>query len=664
MTVWLLPLLPLAGALVVLALGRAMRSSVALTLAALTTLLATLSVGMWAAVHAPSAAWLLWGPRLAPRLDVQGLARTMVVLVPLIAVPVVLFAGASGRRDAGLPRLLALLTAFTGLMELLVTAGDFLTLLIAWELVGACSWALIGYQWRDVNRVRAGRDAFLTTRVGDLGLYLAAAAAFAASGSLDFTALGAVRGPALAVVAAGVLLAAAAKSAQLPFSPWLFSAMAGPTPASALLHSATMVAAGAYLLARLAPTLSPAVVWFGPTVALLGLATALAGGLVASVQSDFKKALAGSTSAQYGLMFVAIGAGFPGAAGAHLVTHAAFKALLFLGAGVALHAADTLDLATLARARLGRTITRVALLVGVGTLALAAVPPLGGAYSKEQIVAAAAHASRWSAVLVVGALAAGLLSAFYAARLQLLAFAPGQGDVDTTDATILTGATPSTPELASLALLAALSVALGALWLPGVGPAAGLALGGSLAPGAAWELAASIATVIAGVGAAWLLRRRRMLVTLGLPDAVRAHLAAWLGLPALARQLIVRPTLALANALADFDGRVVDAGVRGAVQVATFTSGVLAWWGERGVDGIVTAVTRTTTRLADASRAVDDQGVDRIVEGLARDVGVVGTASRRLQTGLAHDYYRLAAAGTVVLIVIAALVAVVGRQNQ
>jgi NADH-quinone oxidoreductase subunit L len=193
-------------------------------------------------------------------------------------------------------------------------------------------------------------------------------------------------------------------------------------------------------------------------------------------------------------------------------------------------------------------------------------------------------------------------------------------------------------------------------------PTAVWLVGGPLAPGAAWELAASIVTVIAGVGTAVVLRRRNVLATLGLPHALREHLAAWLGLPALARHLIVRPTLALANALADFDGRVVDAGVRGAVQVATCTSGVLAWWGERGMDGLVTTVIRATTRLADASRDADDRGVDGVVEGLARDVGVVGAASRRLQTGLAHDYYRLAAVGTLVLIVVAALVAVVGRQ--
>jgi NADH-quinone oxidoreductase subunit L len=661
-TVWLLPLLPLAGACVVLALGRARRSPATLTAAALATLLVTLGIGVWAAAHAPSSTWALWGPRLAPRLSVRGLARMMVVLVPLIAGPVVLFAGATGRQDAGLPRLLALLTAFTGLMELLVSAGDFLTLIVAWELVGACSWALIGYQWRDATRVRAARDAFLTTRVGDIGLYLAAGAAFAATGSLDFTALGAGSASGLGVVAAGVLVAASAKSAQLPFSPWLFSAMAGPTPASALLHSATMVASGAYLLARLAPTLAPAVGWFGPAVALLGLATAVAGGVVASLQSDLKKALAGSTSAQYGLMFLAIGAGFPGAAGLHLATHAAFKALLFLGAGVALHSADTLDLAALARARLGRAIPRVALLVLVGTLALAALPPLGGAFSKEQIVAAAAHAARWRGTFVGGALAAGLLSAFYAARLQLLAFARDRDHGDAIDATALPGEAPSTPELASLALLAALSLAFGVLWIPGAVPTAVWLVGGPLAPGAAWELAASIVTVIAGVGTAVVLRRRNVLATLGLPHALREHLAAWLGLPALARHLIVRPTLALANALADFDGRVVDAGVRGAVQVATFTSGVLAWWGERGMDGLVTTVIRATTRLADASRDADDRGVDGVVEGLARDVGVVGAASRRLQTGLAHDYYRLAAVGTLVLIVVAALVAVVGRQ--
>ena len=653
-TPWLLPLVPLAGALAVLALARRTRRPGPLTGVAVATLLATLAVGAWAAIEAPAAEWARWGPRLAPRLAVEGLGRVMAVLVPLIAAPVVLYAGAYARADRGLPRLLALLTGFTGLMELLVTAGDFLTLLVAWELVGACSWALIGYEWEDATRPRAARDAFLTTRVGDLGLYAAAAAAFAATGSLGFDALATARGPALGVVAAGVLLAAAAKSAQLPFAPWLFSAMAGPTPASALLHSATMVAAGAYLLARLAPLLA-AVPWFGPAVGTVGLATALAGGLVASAQTDLKKALAASTSAQYGLMFVAVGAGFAGAAGVHLVAHAAFKALLFLAAGVALHAAGTLDLAALGRAGLGRTLPATAALAGVGALALAAVPPLGGAYSKEQIVAAAAHA-RWGGPwLATGVLAAGLLSAFYAGRLQLLAFATRRDRAG--EAAIPAGPRPAAAERWSLGVLAALSVGLGVLWWPASRRVAERWAGGPLAAGAAWEVAASLATVAAGLLASWLLRRRGALVTLGLPAPVRERVAAWFGLPTAARRSVVAPGLALATALARFDDRVVDAGVRAAARVGAAASRAAAWWGERGVDGVVEAVGRATSAAGRASRAADDRGVDAAVEGLARGVGVTGERSRGLQTGLTHQYYVIVAVGALVVVLVAAAAA-------
>ena len=665
MTLWLLPLLPLAGAALVVAAARVGARTAARTRATLLgsvavgTLLVTLLAALWAAMWGQPADWSWWGPQLRPYLAVTGLGRVMVVLVPVIAAPVVGYAAASMRTDPGLPRLLALLVAFTGAMELLVLAGDFLTLLVAWELVGACSWALIGYDWRDAARPRAARDAFLTTRTGDLGLYLAAAAAFAATGSVRFDALTGLAGtdgaltPALHVVAAGVVLAAAAKSAQLPFAPWLFSAMAGPTAASALLHSATMVAAGAYLLARLAPALAPTN-WFGPTGAGLGLATALAGGVVASLQSDLKKALAASTSAQYGLMLVAIGAGFTGAAGLHLIAHAAFKALLFLGAGIALHVAGTLDLD---RLRLGRALPRAAALFAIGALALAAVPPLGAAYSKEQIVAAAVHApfGRWW--LVPGVFAAALLSAFYAGRLYLLAFGPTDGRPGAP----LGVSRPARIELASVGVLAALSVGLGLLWVPAGAQLAGVAIGGRVAEGSAWELAASFAAIVAAAAACWALWRRGALYTLGLHTARREHVAAWFGLPRLAQAAVIAPSLALARMLAAFDERVVDAGIRAAARIATFVSRAAAWWGERGVDGVVTAIVRATERTALGSRVADDRAIDGTVEGIGRGVGAAGRQSRRLQTGLAHHYYVVVAVGALVIAAAAALGPFLGR---
>lgn len=624
---WLLPLLPLAGSVAIVALQSAAppsRRAVWLALAAEVVLAATLIVALRSAVQGAAADWPWWGPYLRPGLAVNGLSRVMVVLVPTIAMPVVLYAASSMRADIGLPRLLALLVVFVGAMELLVAAADLLTLIVGWELVGACSWALIAYEWRDPDRVRAARDAFITTRAGDLGLYLAAAAAVAATGSVRFDALAGAHGIALDVIAAGVLLAAAAKSAQLPFSPWLFAAMAGPVPASALLHSATMVAAGAYALARLAPALAPAG-WFLPAVAGLGIATALAGGVVASLQSDLKKALAASTSAQYGLMLAAIGAGFPSAAGVHLVTHAAFKALLFLAAGLVLDAAGTGDLAALSRRRLGAALPRVAALFAVGTLALAGVPPLGGAYSKEQVLAAAARAGTW---LAPGVLAASLLSAFYAWRLQLLAFGNrhSAGDPDGARREV---SRPSRAELAGPAALALLSLLAGLLWLPGVARLATRVMGGPLPRGAPWVLAASLATIALAAAACWGLRRRGALFAVGLPEPVRERAAAWLGLPSAARRLVVTPVLILARSLARVDDRVVDAGVRGAARVGVFVARVFAWWAERGID--------------------------RAPEGLARAVGTAGRAVRRLQTGLVQQYYVLLAIGTLVAIAAAAV---------
>jgi len=660
MQLWLLPLAPLAGAAALIAASRVpwRHGRAALGALAAGTMVVTLALALWAAARTPWAPWPWWGPRFEPGLAVAGVSRVIVVLVPVIAMPVLLYAVASERLDGAgargggaLARLLALLVAFTGVMELLVLADDFLTLVIAWELSGACSWALIAHEWRDRAKPRAALQAFLTTRAGDLGLYVAAAAAVAATGSVRFEALAGVRGPALDVVAAGVLVASAAKSAQLPFSPWLFSAMAGPTPASALLHSATMVAAGAYALARLAPALTPTG-WFGPAVAGLGLATALAGGIVALLQSDLKRALAGSTSAQYGLMFVAIGAGATGAAGVHLVTHAAFKALLFLGAGVALHAAGTLDLG---RLRLGTALPRVALLVGVGALALAAVPPLGGAYSKEAILAAAAHGPGGSPWLAGGVLAAGFLSALYAGRLYLLAFGPkaGQG---TRPAPAGAVQHPGGAEVASLAVLATLSVLLGFLWLPGVGALAARLTGGRLAGGTTLELLASLGPIAAAAVVCRLLWRRGVLLTLGLAAAIRDPAAAWLGIPAAARRLVVDPGLAVARTLAAADDRVIDAGVRAAARIGGVASRALAWWGERGVDGIVAGLARATAAAARASGVADDRGVDAAVEGVARQVGVVGRQSRRLQTGLAHHYYVIVAVGALIIIAAAAFI--------
>ena len=634
---WLLLLVPLAGAAAPIALRRRPGALLAGTV---TTMATTLAVGVWAATAQPSARWA-WGGGITLGLAVDGLARVMVVLVPAVALPVMAYAAATMRHDPGLARLSALLSAFVAAMLVLVAAADLLTLLVAWELVGAMSWALIAHDWRDPDRPRLAAHAFLATRAGDLGLVAAAAVAFGVAGSAGYAELGSLRGWPAHVVAAGLLVAAAAKSAQLPFSPWLFSAMAGPTPVSALLHSATMVAAGAYALARAVPVLEGAP-WLPGAVAALGAATAVAGGIVASAQRDLKQALAASTSAQYGLVLVAVGAGSTAAAGAHLVTHAVFKCLLFLAAGVALHAVGTLELD---RLRLGRALPFTAAVFATGALALAAVPPLGGARSKEEVLAAAAHDSAWLGAAVV---AAAFLSALYAGRLAVLAFGPG-GARSTAHAGL------GQVERAALGGLALATVALGALWLPGAGGAVEAATGGRLANGAAWELPVSLATLAVAGAVVALLAQRGRLASLALPPGVQAALASWLGLPVLARRLVVDPVLLLSRALATFDDRVVDAGVSAAGRVPVALARAASWWGERSFDGVVSAVSGGTLRAAGASRWADERAVDRAVENLARGTGAAGRASRRLQTGLAHQYYVLVAAGLVATVAVAAV---------
>ena len=635
-TAWLLLLVPLVGAGMIVAARRHRRALLPLAVAAT---LATLAVGVWAAAAQPSAGWR-WGPYLALGLSVEGLGRVMVVLVPAIALPVVAYAGASLRHDRGLARLLALLLAFVGAMLVLVAAADLLSLLVAWELVGMASWALIAHDWRDPDRPALALHALLTTRTGDLGLVAAAAVVIGVSGTADYASLSSLTGWPAHLVAAGLLMAAAAKSAQLPFSPWLFSAMAGPTPVSALLHSATMVAAGAYALARTVPLLEGAP-WLAGAVAAVGVATAIAGGVAATVQTDLKRALAASTSAQYGLIFVAVGAGSTAAAGAHLVTHATLKALLFLGAGVALHAARSLDLASL---RLGRALPFTAATFVVGALALAAVPPLGAARSKEQILAAAAHNSAW---LAAGVVLAGFLSALYATRLAVLAFGPGARRESHVAASMV--------QRTSLGALAVATVALAVLWLPGAGAVVEDIVGGRLFDSEAWELPVSLLAIAGAGGMVVVLARSRLLVSLALPAPLQASLGDWLGLPPLARRVVVEPVLALSRGLAVVDDRVVDAGVRAAARVPIAVSGVLSWWGERSVDGAVRAVSGGALWAAAASRRADERGVDRAVEDLARGAGVAGRHSRRLQGGLAHHYYVIIAVGLVVVVAVAAV---------
>ena len=648
---WFVPLFPLLAApgmywlgkrLSARDSGRAVLGLMGAAVAVVTLLLASVALmGDWSGAYR-------WSSRIVLSVGMTPASAVFAIVVPLIATLIIAYsafhesAPISDGAPTRLPvRLVALLTAFVGAMELLVLAEDLVTLLIAWELVGACSWALIAHEWQEGDNLRDAAWAFLVTRFGDLGLYIAAAAAFAGTGSFAFADLSQLDGWLLDVFVAGAVLAAAAKSAQVPFSPWLFAAMSGPTPVSALLHAATMVAAGIYLVIRLHAEMA-AVAWFGPVAITLGLATALAGGVVAYLQRHAKKLLAASTSAQYGLMWLAVGAGFPGVALVHFVTHAFTKAALFLAAGIAERHVGSYSLNTM---RLGRLLPGIAVATMVASLALAGVIPLGASWSKEKIITAAGHQASWLAVI---AAIAGGLSALYATRFQLLAFGRGlHGPTKTA---------PSQPghssvEAGSLYLLSAGTLVLSLLWWPGVGNDLANLLSIQLPQTKLWELILSLLLVALGIGAGfWAVRREGS--NQSRQSETHAAMANWFGLPALAERGI-STFMRFSHGLARFDDRVVDAGLRGrGVSAAISFSHGLARFDDRAVDAGIRASARFGVWLAKVSDRRGEGAFDGATSLLARGVDWAGQVARQAHTGQTHHYYTGIAAGFAVIFII------------
>ncbi|KOX10279.1 NADH dehydrogenase [Nocardiopsis sp. NRRL B-16309] len=413
---WTLVALPALTGAALLVGGR--RADAVAAPCAVASAVVGLALGVVVAATRPAAAV----PALAgipAGLAVDGLSAVMVVSVTAVVLAVVLFAAGELGPDEARARFFGFMSLFAAAMLVTVTATGLLVLLAAWEVMGAVSYALIGYWWRESGRVGSAGTAFLTTRAGDLGLYLAAGAALAGgAGALQLSGLAGMEGPWRDAAVAGVVLAALGKSAQLPFSFWLSHAMAGPSPVSALLHSATMVAAGGYLLVRVEPALA-ATGWAGPLVAWAGVATAVLLGVVALAQSDLKQLLAASTCAQIG--FVVLGAGAGGVAGASLqfTAHAAAKSLLFLCAGAWLVTLGARDLEGLRGAARRHPVVGIAFTAGA--LAVAGVPPTGIWAAKDVVLASALRSS--PALYVLGLVAAAL-AAGYAAKALVAVWAP------------------------------------------------------------------------------------------------------------------------------------------------------------------------------------------------------------------------------------------------
>jgi NADH:ubiquinone oxidoreductase subunit 5 (subunit L)/multisubunit Na+/H+ antiporter MnhA subunit len=605
---WLLPVVPaVVGGVLALSRGaERVAVPVSLVTAAVTAVLAAVAAVTRPEVSAPFIAGADIG------LSVDALAALVLPTVGLVTFLVLVFAAGEdvGGSTAGSSR-----ARFHGLM-LLFAAAAMMTaaattlpaLLFAWEVMGATSYALIGFWWRDQPRVSAGLTAFLTTRTADLGLYLAAGAALAGGAGLTLAALPEASSGWRHVIAAGILVAALGKAAQLPFSFWLSRAMEGPSPVSALLHSAAMVALGGYLLLRVQPLLA-ATGWAAPATAWAGAVTAVLLGGVAIAQRDVKQLLAASTSAQLGYVVLAAGVGSISGGAAHLVAHAATKALLFLAAGAWLTALGTKQLGRLHG--VGRRWPVAGWSATVGALSLAGVVPLSLWATKDAVLAAARHESVW---LYVAGLAGAALSAGYAGRLLWVLWRR----VPAADAEELHGEEGAGTgevgllEWLPLVVLAAGAAVLGVLALPPLAGRLAEVMGDPVAPEAsAWEMALSAVIALAVVVAVGRWRAP-------VPRRLGSWLDGWLGLEGVAHLVVVRPTLRLAGALARFDDHVLDAGVH--------------------------RVSAATVSLAVRSARADDRGVDGLVQRFGSLVGRLGALARRPQTGQLHQYYLQAVA--------------------
>ncbi|HUX40768.1 MAG TPA: NADH-quinone oxidoreductase subunit L [Rectinemataceae bacterium] len=583
----LIPALPLAGFLVTGLFGKrlgrgvsgwlatiATAGSFALALALLLAHPDGFAAGYGEGLDLRLFDWLpVAGLDLSFGLQLDPLALIMTLVVTGVGALIHLYSIGYMHDDEGAPRFFSFMNLFIFSMLILVLADNYAVMFVGWEGVGLCSYLLIGFWFTRDDYNGAAVKAFVMNRIGDLGFLLGLFAMLATFGSLSFGTVFAKASsmasgtPVLTLITVLLFVGAMGKSAQIPLYTWLPDAMAGPTPVSALIHAATMVTAGIYMVIRshVLYDLAPASLTL---IAVVGLATAVWAGLIALTQRDIKKVLAYSTVSQLGYMFLALGVGAYGTGYFHVFTHAFFKALLFLGAGSVIHAlSGEQDIRRMGGLRKKLPITYLTFLVG--TLAISGIPPFAGFFSKDSILAAAFERS--PLLWAVGVFAA-FVTAFYMGRLFVLVF-HGPSRVKEGVHPHESPATMTLP----LVLLAVGSIGSGFLGLPAVfglpnilgnflAPSAG-AYESSLGAGTEWLLMGiSVLVALAGFGlAAWRYGPKAQVPG---EDSTVKGLARWslekFRIDELYDSLIVKPLFALSNwVFGTANDRGVDGLVRG-----------------------------------------------------------------------------------------------------
>ena len=434
--VWLIPALPLAGFLLILLFGRIIGEPRAGILATVMTASSFLVVvGVYFDLLSRTAEERHHVVTLFSWLPVGSLQVDMALLADPLSITMALFVTGIGslihlysigymHGDPKFSKFFLYLNLFVFSMLMLVLGENLLVTFLGWEGVGACSYFLISFWHTRDSAATAGKKAFVTNRVGDWGMMVAMFLAFSSVGTLSYAGINAAAdgGKLAAVTATGIAMmlfvGACGKSAQLPLYIWLPDAMEGPTPVSALIHAATMVTSGVFLLTRMAPVLHASYPWAGDVIATVGALTALFAATIAVAQTDIKKVLAYSTVSQLGFMFLAIGSGAYVAAIFHMVTHAFFKALLFLGSGSVIHGMHhEQDMRKMGALRKLMPITGFTFIIG--WLAIAGIPPFAGFWSKDEVLLYAFANNRL--LWLIGVITA-LLTAYYMTRQVIMVF--------------------------------------------------------------------------------------------------------------------------------------------------------------------------------------------------------------------------------------------------
>ncbi|MDP3790908.1 MAG: NADH-quinone oxidoreductase subunit L [Candidatus Omnitrophota bacterium] len=561
--------------------------------------------------------WIVFGATsLNVGVIVDPLTCMMLLVVTIIGTLIQIYSIGYMKDDPRFSRFFAYMSLFMSSMLGLLLADNFITLLIFWEGVGLCSYLLISFWFEKTSAAKAGMKAFVTTRIGDAGLLIGVFILFFSAHTVHFSGLAGITDHSPLFTAAALLIfcGAIGKSAQVPLHVWLPDAMEGPTPVSALIHAATMVAAGVYLVARcfvLFLAHQPALIW----VAYIGATTAIFAATIATVNNDIKRILAYSTISQLGFMMIGLGVGGYSAGTFHLMTHAFFKALLFLCAGSVIHSIHTQDIRQMGGIFQKMKITGMTFVIA--SLAISGVPPFSGFWSKDEILSEALHSGH--PYLFAIAMITSLLTAFYMFRLIFLVlFGKPRSELHPHES----------PKVMTipLSILAIFAIFIGFVGSPFMHNAfqafihPGLSENSeSLAPNYLVMLLSTLAASL-GIGTAYLFYIMKNKI---LPLGIRNKFAPLYNLlynkyyiDEIYEFIFIKPAVRLARLASKFDLGIIDGAVNGTARVAVILSKIKAW--------------------------IDRYIVDGAVNMTANVVGLFSATLRRIQTGYIQTYLLIA----------------------